>query len=124
MGVNLLRTGSLVSALLVVAISLPQATLAKTACSADLRRTRIAVNKALDQHASTSQYAPESTFATMNRQPTPATIARAERRYDNWPNGSQAVAALARARQANQAGDVQGCLDAAREARIAIGASP
>lgn len=121
---NLFCACSLASALLIAAISLPLPTQAKTACSAELRRTRIAVNRALDQHASASPYAPESTFATMNRQPTPATIARAERRFDNWPNGGEAVAAVARARQANKAGDVQGCLDALREARIAIGAAP
>ncbi|HUN96446.1 MAG TPA: hypothetical protein VMU69_09425 [Bradyrhizobium sp.] len=103
---------------------LPAAASGKTACTAELRHTRIAVNKALDQHAAASAYAPESKFATMNRQPTPATIARAEHRFDNWPNGSEAVAALARARQANKAGDVQGCLDALREARTAIGAAP
>lgn len=121
---NLLRSCSFMSVLLVAAISLPLPTLAKTACSADLRRTSRAVDKALDQHASASPYAPELTFATMNRQPTPATIARAERKFDNWPNGSQAVAAVARARQADKAGDIQGCLNALREARMAISATP
>jgi hypothetical protein len=102
---------------------LPAAAAGKSACSADLRRTSRAVDRALDQHASTSQYAPESRAAKLSHQPTPATIARAEHRFDNWPNGSEAVAAVKRARQANKAGDIQGCLDALREARMAIGAA-
>jgi hypothetical protein len=103
---------------------LPAAAIGKTACSADLRRTSRAVDKALDQHASTSPYAPESRAAKLSHQPTPATIARAEHRFDDWPNGSEAVAAVARARQANKAGDIQGCLNALRGARMAIGAAP
>jgi hypothetical protein len=124
MRVNLFRTGSFISALLVAAISLPQPSLAKTACSADLRRTTKAVDRALDHYAATAPFAPESKSATLNHQPTPSSIARAERRFDNWPNGSEAVAAMQRARQANKAGDIQGCLDALREARMAIGVNP
>src|SRR6185437_11866760 len=103
---------------------LPAAAAGKSSCSADLRRTSRAVDRALDQHAAASPYAPESKAATLGHQPTPSSIARAERRFDNWPNGSKAVAAVARARQANKAGDIQGCLDALREARTAIGAAP
>lgn len=123
MRVNFLRGCSFVSVLFIAAISLPLPTLAKTACSAELRRTGRAVDRALDQHASSSPYAPESTAAKLSHQPTPATIARAEHRFDNWPNGSEAIAAVARARQANKAGDIQGCLDALRKARMAIGAA-
>jgi hypothetical protein len=117
-----LRGCSFVLVLLVAAISLPPPTLAKTACTAELRRTSRAVDKALDQHAAASGYAPESRAAKLSHQPTPATIAQAEHRFDNWPNGSEAVAAVTRARQADKAGDVQGCLDALHEARMAIGA--
>ena len=110
--------------LLAASAFLPAAAAGKSACSADLRRTSRAVDRALDQHASTSPYAPESRAAKLGHQPTPATIAQAEHRFDNWPNGSEAVAAVKRARQANKAGDIQGCLDALREARMAIGAAP
>jgi len=110
--------------LLTASAFLPAAAAGKSACSADLRRTSRAVDRALDQHASTSPYAPESRAAKLGHQPTPATIAQAEHRFDNWPNGSEAVAAVKRARQANKAGDIQGCLDALREARMAIGAAP
>jgi hypothetical protein len=124
MRVSLLFICSFVSALLLAPLLLPQPSQAKTACSAELRRTSKAVDRALDQYASTAPFAPESKFATLNHQPTPSTIARAERRFDNWPNGSEAVAAVQRARKANKAGDTQGCLNALREARMAIGANP
>jgi hypothetical protein len=111
---------SLVSA----SASLPAAAAGKTTCSAELRRTSRAVDRALDQYAARAPYAPESKSATLGHQPTPSTIARAERRFDDWPNGSEAVAAVQRARQANKTGDTQGCLDAIREARMAIGVTP
>ena len=110
--------------LVAVSASLPTVAIGKTACSSDLHRTRIAVNKALAQHASTSPYAPESKSAKLSHQPTPSSIAQAESKFDSWPNGSEAVAAVQRAGQANKAGDIQGCLDALREARMAIGAAP
>ncbi|SDT58202.1 hypothetical protein SAMN05444158_7231 [Bradyrhizobium canariense] len=125
MRVNTVYARPLVLVLLTAATAFPTGSVtARSACSADLHRTRIAVNNALAQHAGTEPFAPESTFAKLGHQPTPATIARAEHKFDNWPNGSEAVAALQRARQANKAGDSQGCLDALREARMAIGANP
>jgi hypothetical protein len=124
MRANPLFVCSFAFALFVAAISLSRPVQAKTACSADLRRTSRAVDKALDQHAASSPYAPESKAAKLSHQPTPATIAQAEHRFDDWPNGSEAVAAVKRARQAEKAGDMQGCLDALREARMAIGAAP
>src|SRR5277367_1657801 len=95
---------------------------AGSSCSAEIHRTRTAVNNALAQHAAATPSAPESNFAKMHRQPTASSVARAEGKFDNWPNGSEAVAALRRARQANKRGDLQGCRDALREARAAIGA--
>jgi hypothetical protein len=100
------------------------ATAGKGSCAADLRRTSRAVDRALEREASSASYAPESRAAKLGRQPTPSSIARAERRFDDWSNGSEAVAAVKRARQASEAGDTQGCLDALRDARRAIGAAP
>jgi hypothetical protein len=96
---------------------------ARSSCSAELRRTRIAVDNALEAHAGAGPFAPESKAAKLNHQPTPSSIARAENRFDHWPNGDEAVAALQRAREANKRRDTQGCLDALREARLAIGAN-
>jgi hypothetical protein len=97
---------------------------AESLCSAELHRTRIAVNKALAQHAAAGPFAPESKSAKLSHQPTPSSIAQAEGKFEDWPNGSEAVAALRRAREANKRGDSEGCLNALREARFAIGASP
>jgi hypothetical protein len=126
MPVNSVHARALVSAFLTLAAtsSLTTNASARSSCSAELRSTRIAVDHALEQHAAAGPFAPESTFAKLGHQPTPSSIARAENRFDNWPNGSEAVAALRRARQANNRGDVQGCRDALREARLAIGANP
>jgi hypothetical protein len=110
--------------LLAVSISLPTASFGSTACSAELHRTSRAVDRAIDQHAASTPHAPESNLAKLHHQTTPATIARAERKFGDWPNGSEAVKAIQRARQANQAGDAQGCLDALHDARMAIGATP
>jgi hypothetical protein len=112
------------TSLLAVATLLPTASFGKTACSADLRRTTRAVDRALDQHAASTPFAPESTAAKLHHQPTPSTVARAERRFDDWPNRSEAVRALRRARQANHAGDAQACLAALRDARVAVGIAP
>jgi hypothetical protein len=123
---NPVHAGPLVLALLTIGTATFQAepAAARSSCSAEMRRTRIAVNKALAQHAAAAPYAPESKFAKLGHQPTASTVARAESKFDDWPNGSEAVAALQRARQANRQGDSEGCLDALREARIALGKSP
>lgn len=125
MPVNLIFSRALVSVFLTLAAtsSLTAPASARSSCSAELRRTRIAVDNALEQHAAAGSFVPESNFAKLGHQPTPSTIARAESKFDNWPNGSEAVAALRRARQANKRGDLQGCRDALREARLAIGAN-
>jgi hypothetical protein len=126
MRVNPVYVRSLVSILLTIGAAslLAAPAAAASSCSAEMHRTRIAVDNALDQHAAAAPFAPESNFAKTRHQPTPSTIARAESKFDDWPNGSEAVAALRRARQANKRGDSEGCLDALREAHIAIGANP
>ncbi len=91
-----------------------------TSCSADLDRTQIAIDAALVQHSNAVQSAPESTFAKLGRQPTPATVARAENEYGGWSNGSKAIAALKRARAADAAGDAGTCFSELRAARRAI----
>jgi hypothetical protein len=109
---------------LLTSIIPPAMAAGKGACAADLRRTSRAVDRALEQKAGSSSYAPESRAAKLGHQPTPSSIARAERRFDDWSNGGEAVAAIERARQASKSGDTQGCLDALRAARLAIGAAP
>jgi hypothetical protein len=59
--------------------------------------------------------------ALLHRQPTPGSIARAEEILGEGSGGVQAVAALARAREADRAGDRKFCEQALAEARQAIG---
>lgn len=91
-----------------------------TSCAANLDRTQIAIDAALVRHSSAVPSAPESTFAKLSRQPTPATIARAENEYGGWANGSKAIAALKRARAADAAGDAATYFSELRAARRAI----
>ncbi len=98
---------------------LPTTAYAKS-CSAEIDRTQIVVDTALANRAKVSPWAPESTFATMNRQPTPATIAQAENEYGGWINGSKAIKALRNARAAEASGDARTCFSELRAARRAI----
>jgi hypothetical protein len=95
---------------------------AGSSCSTEMHRTHITVNSALMRHAAGAPFVPESNFAKLGHQPTPSTIAQAEGEFNDWPNGSEAVAALRRARLANKQGDSLGCLDAFCDARISISA--
>jgi hypothetical protein len=102
-----------------VGLLLPTSVYAKS-CSAEIDRTQMVVDAVLAKRAQVSPWAPESTFATMNRQPTPATIAKAENEYGGWASGAKAIKALRNARAAEAAGNSQTCLSELRTARRAI----
>ena len=105
----------------VAAIGLLQPTAAYAkSCSAEIDRTQMIVDAALANRAKVSPWAPESTFATTNRQPTPATIAQAENEYGGWINGAKAIKALRNARAAESAGSARTCLSELRTARRAV----
>jgi hypothetical protein len=91
-----------------------------TSCGPYLDRTQIAIDAALVKHANAVPSAPESVFAKLSHQPTPATIARAESEYGGWANGANAIAALKRARAADSAGDAKTCFLELRAARRAV----
>lgn len=93
---------------------------ASDACMAGIERVQVQLDAALARRAAAGPSAKETSFATMNRQPTPATVARAEAQLGDWPGATKAVAALRSARQAQAAGDRRGCLNALRSARSAI----
>lgn len=97
------------------------ATASAASCSASIDSTQIALDAALVQRAATVRSAPESRAAKLSYQPTPASIAAAENEYGGWSNGSQAVAALRRARVAEAAGNNAACFKELRAARRAIG---
>ena len=89
-------------------------------CAQEIEAVRAKVNSALETMAATGPTAPESRAALLHHQPTPAAIARAEHELGE-NQGEQALAALARAREADRAGDAALCHSALVEARRAIG---
>ena len=80
-------------------------------CTDRIYQTDLAVAKLLDIAAAQGRPAPESTFATMHRQPTPGTVASAEERAgDLSPAEMQAVTKdMDEARAADDAGDRAAC---------------
>jgi hypothetical protein len=87
-------------------------------CTDRIYQADLAVSKLLDAAAAQGRPAAESTFATMHRQPTPATVAGAEASAgDLTPDQVQAITdALDVARTADDAGDRAGCEKALSEA--------
>ncbi len=86
-------------------------------CSAGIGRVQAELDAALNRRAAAGAFAKQSDFATMRRQPTPETVARAEAQLGDWQGGVKAVAALKDARDARARGDKRGCLEALETAR-------
>lgn len=89
-------------------------------CAVQIDQIQAKLDAALAQHAKTTPFAAESKSATLSRQPTPGSIARAEDKIGAWSGGDKAVAALGRAREAQAAGKTSACFTALREAKRAI----
>ena len=92
-------------------------------CSHEIDRVQHEIDAKLDAKAGTGPEARESNAATMNRQPTPGSIAAAEARLgDLSPDTIAAVrTAMTRAREADSAGDKSACERALADAQRAIG---
>jgi hypothetical protein len=92
-------------------------------CSHEIDRMQATIDAKLAANAAAGPAARESTAATMNRQPTPESIAAAEARLGEVsPQKMEAVgAAMARARQADAAGDKSACEQALADAQRALG---
>jgi len=82
------------------------------------------LNRTVDQRAKAGPSARETTFATLGRQPTPATVAGAEKRLEGWAGGVEAAAALTRARRADAHGRAAACRAEVIRARKALRAPP
>ena len=89
-------------------------------CSQQIVRMQAKVDAAIEARAHAGPMGPQSQAANLNRQPTPSSIAAAEARLGEGDQMEQAVAALARARTADAAGDKSGCEQALAEADRAI----
>ena len=92
-------------------------------CSQDIDRMQARVDARLAAKATTGQSAPESSAALMHRQPTPGSIAAAEDQIGDMSRRAVQVimAAMARAREADQAGDLASCRQALADVQAAIG---
>jgi hypothetical protein len=92
-------------------------------CSNEIDHMQAEIDAKLERKATTGPAAPESTDATMNRQPTPGSIAAVEERLGEVsPQRAAAVAqAMARARAADSAGDKSACEQALADIQRAIG---
>jgi hypothetical protein len=90
-------------------------------CTAEIAQAQAAVDAWIEAIAGAGPTGSQSVGAQLHRQPTPGSMAQAESRLGEGSAGERAVAALARARQADEAGDLAGCRQALAETRNAIG---
>lgn len=92
-------------------------------CTGEIDRMMARVNTTLGTVAQTGQSAPQSPAAGKHRQPTPSSIAAAESGLGRLsPATIEAVkAAMARAREADHAGDQSACLHSLAEVQRLIG---
>jgi hypothetical protein len=111
--------------LMVCAVALAASTSVSYAgpCSQAIDRVQAEIDAKLEARAAAGPSARETTAATMNRQPTPNSIAAAEARLgDVSPQKVEAVeAAMARAHQSDQAGNQSACEQALADVQRALG---
>src|ERR1700733_243544 len=90
-------------------------------CSPDIDRAWIEVSAKIQARTSVGRSAPQSSIALLHRQPTQRSIAAAQDTLvDVWEPMESAVAALARAREADRANDTMACEAALEDAHRMI----
>lgn len=109
------------SGLILASLTAASPALADT-CRGEINAVQSQLDAALAQHAEAGPFAPETSFATLGHQPTPATVARAEASLRHWSGGDEAVAALDRAREAAAEGNIGRCFAELQATRQAIAA--
>jgi len=91
-------------------------------CSQDIDRASVQVNAKIQARVAAGRSAPQGTIALLHHQPTPSSVAAAEETLgDIWLPIETAVAALARAREADGINDWIACEGALADAQRAIG---
>jgi hypothetical protein len=92
-------------------------------CSQEIDRIQAEIDAKLESAAAAGRSAPEGTAATMHRQPTPESIARAESHLGEIsPEKIQAfTAAMERARKADSVGDQSACEQALADVHRSLG---
>lgn len=115
---NLFRKAAIYPASVIVLLGLASPSWAVSEnCGVGIDRAQAELDAALASRAASGPTAKQSSFATMRRQPTPETVARAEAELGDWQGATKAVTALQDAREANARGDQRGCLEALESAR-------
>jgi type II secretory pathway component HofQ len=91
-------------------------------CENEIYQADIAINKRLDAAAARGKPAPESTFATMHRQPTPQSVAGAEEKAGDLSEADvKAIAEfMDEARKADAGGDRPACEKALADVRTVL----
>ena len=92
-------------------------------CADDLYKAEVDIGKRLNELAARGRSGTESTFATLHRQPTPATIVGAEEKLGDVSEAQvKAVREyLAEAKKADDAGNKDACEQALLQARDLLG---
>ena len=95
-------------------------------CTDEVYQADIAIGKRLNAIAARGRAAPESNFATMHRQPTPGTVARAEAQVGDLSETdlNTLTQDMDAARKADAGNDRAGCEKALADVRRIIGVLP
>jgi hypothetical protein len=95
-------------------------------CTDEVYQADVAIGKRLDAAAAAGKAAPESNFATMHRQPTPGTVARAETQVGDLSDAdlNTLTQDMEAARKADAANDQAGCEKALADVRRILGVLP
>jgi hypothetical protein len=91
-----------------------------SSCGGAIDKVQLEVDARIDAIAKTDPGARESRAALLHHEPTPASMAAAERGLRGDASVKRALAALKRARMAQAQGDTKTCEAALAEARAAI----
>jgi hypothetical protein len=90
-------------------------------CTNAIDRIQVQADAAIEAQAESGPSVRESGSALLNHQPTPGSIAKAEEAAGEGAGPARAVAALARAREADRAGNLAACENELHQARQALG---
>ena len=95
-------------------------------CTDGIYQADVAIGKRLDAIAAQGRVAPESNFATMHRQPTPGTVARAEAQVGDLSEADLDAMTqdMEEARKVDAANDRAGCEKALADVRRILGVLP
>lgn len=89
-------------------------------CTRGISQTQKALDARIEAAAARGPSRPESKRAGLDRQPTPASIARAEQHGRGRTRSERALSAIAMARLADGRGDGGACEKALNQARVLI----